>query len=319
LDSRFPKNMSNVTVPSMQDLLTAGVHFGHKTSRGNPRMKNYIFGAREGVHIIDLASSEEKLNEAAQAAYNLGKSGKTMLIIGTKKQAQEIVKELADEVGSHYANVRWVAGQLTNFDEVRKNFKKLNDLQAQLEKGELSRYTKKEQLLISKKLQKYHDELGGVALMEKLPDAVFVIDAVSDNTAVKEALRMNIPIMGLCDSNADPNWFEWPVPANDDGIKSIKLIAETLIRAYGAGKKVAGDKVEAPEEPKKEAKAERKVEPKEKNLEKVEENIQGGNEAQVPEQVAEVESADDSAVAEETAIIEEEVEKEILAESERKV
>src|SRR5260221_6454659 len=134
----------NQTVPTMQDLLEAGAHFGHKVSRGNPRMKNFIYGAKDGVHVIDLAQTEEKLKEATQAAFDLGKAGRTMLIVGTKKQAQDIVKELADEVGAFYANIKWPGGLLTNFDELRRNFKKLDDLKTEQEKGELSRYTKKE-------------------------------------------------------------------------------------------------------------------------------------------------------------------------------
>lgn len=233
-----------IQTPSMQDLLEAGAHFGHKVSRGNPRMKNYIFGAKDGVHVIDLAQTEEKLKVATQAAYEMGKAGKVMLMVGTKKQAQEIVKELADEVGAYYANVKWPGGLLTNFDELRKNFKKLNDLKVEQDKGELSRYTKKEQLLIARKLNKYQMELGGVASMDKMPSVLFVVDAVSDLIAIKEAQRMGLTIIGICDTNADPNWFEYPVPGNDDGIKSIKLFCETMIKAYGEGKKEAGIQAE---------------------------------------------------------------------------
>jgi small subunit ribosomal protein S2 len=249
-----------INTPSMQDLLEAGVHFGHKVSRGNPRMKDYLFGAREGVHIIDLEKSEAKLKEAIQASYELGKQNKTALVVGTKKQAQDIVKELALEVGAFYINIRWPGGLLTNFDEIRKSFKKLNDLKVQQEKGELSRYTKKEQLLISKKLDKYTFELGGVAQMEAIPNVMFVIDAVTDLIAIKEAQKVGMTIIGLCDSNADPSWFDYPVPANDDGIKSIKVIAEALIRAYGQGKKEAG--VAAEKQAKKEADDKAKAEAK---------------------------------------------------------
>jgi small subunit ribosomal protein S2 len=230
----------NVAIPSMQDLLSAGVHFGHKVSRGNPRMKNYLFGARDGVHIINLEKSEEKLQEAANAAYEFGKDGKSLLIVGTKKQAQDIVKELAEKAEANYVNFRWIGGLLTNFDEIRRNFKKLNDLKEQQAKGQLSHYTKKEQLLISKKLEKFERELGGVAKMETIPDVMLVIDAVTDLTAVTEANKMGMQVIGLCDSNADPTWFNYGVPANDDGIKSIRLIADTLVNAFCDGKKEAG-------------------------------------------------------------------------------
>jgi small subunit ribosomal protein S2 len=279
----------------MQDLLEAGVHFGHKVSRGNPRMKDYLFGAREGVHIIDLEKSEAKLKEAMQASYELGKAGKTALIVGTKKQAQDIVKELAEEVGAYYVNIRWPGGLLTNFDELRKNFQRLNSLHQQQEKGELYR-TKKEQLLISRKLGKFSDELGGVAEMDKVPDVLFVIDAVTDQIAIREAQKMKMTIIGLCDSNADPSWFDWPVPANDDGIKSIKIIAESLIRAYGQGKKEAGLAAEKAAAAESEAKAvaDKKAE----------------QQAQV---------ADDAALPAQVEALEVEVEKKILDEQKGKV
>jgi len=220
----------NIKTPDMQELLEAGSHFGHKVSRGNPGMKRYIFGARDGVHIIDLAKTEELLKEAVAAAYEFGKMGKTLLLVGTKKQAQQIVKDLAREADSPFLADCWVGGLYTNFDEIRKNIKKLNDLKVAQSKGELSMYTKKEQLLIARKLEKFNLQLGGVADLEKVPDGIFIIDAVSDNTAVKEANKLGVKVFGICDTNADPAWFDFPVPANDDGIKSIKLISESQKR-----------------------------------------------------------------------------------------
>ncbi len=280
--------MANISIPSMQDLLSAGVHFGHKASRAHPKMKLYIFGAREGIDIIDLAKSEEKLKEASQAAYELGKDGKTLLIVATKKQAKDIVEELAKEVDVPYLSVRWVGGLLTNFDEVKKNFNKLNKLLEEQAKGELTRYTKREQLLISRKLNKFSIELGGASKLDKIPDAMFIVDGVNTNTAVKEGLKVGLKLFGLSDTNADPNWFDFPIPANDDGIKSIKIICETVIRSYGQGKKEAGEKKEA------DAKAEEK---------KKEESTSGI----------------DTAVAEEAAILEEVIEKKTVEDSERKV
>lgn len=279
-----------IKTPTMQELLEAGSHFGHKVSRGNPRMKKYIFGARDGVHIIDLAKTEQALKEATEAAYELGKSGQVMLIVGTKKQAQEMVEELAKAAGAPYMNKTWVPGFFTNFEELRKNIKKLNELKVAQEKKELSHYTKREQLLISRKLQKFADELGGIADLEKIPLAIFVVDAVSDNTAVKESQKLGLKIFGICDTNADPNWFDFPVPANDDGIKSIKLICETVLGAYAKGRKDAGETV-----------GEVKKESKESDEPKA------------------VEEKLDGAVAEETAIIEEEVEKKVVEDFERKV
>src|SRR5258708_5978548 len=213
-----------ISVPSMQDLLAAGVHFGHKVRRGHPKMSPYIYGAREGVHIIDLAFSESKLKEAADSAFQFGKNGGVLLLVGTKKQARPIIKELAGEVEAPFIAERWSGGLLTNFEEIRKNIKKLLSLKEEQEKGELSRYTKKEQLLIARKLIKFEAEMGGVAQMEKIPGAIFVVDGVSDNTAVKEAKKMGLIIFGLCDTNSDPNWFHYPVPATSHVINSIKII-----------------------------------------------------------------------------------------------
>jgi small subunit ribosomal protein S2 len=280
--------MANISVPSMQDLLSAGVHFGHKASRAHPKMKPFIFGAREGIDIIDLAKSEEKLKEATQAAYQLGKDGKTLLIVATKKQAKDIVEELAKEVDVPYLSVRWVGGLLTNFEEIKKNFDKLNKLLEEQGKGELTRYTKREQLLISRKLNKFSIELGGASKLNKIPDAMFIVDAVNTNTAVKEAIKVGLKLFGISDTNADPNWFDYPIPANDDGIKSIKIICETVIRAYGLGKKEAGEK---------------------KELEKA---------AEEKKAAAEAENVN-KAAAEETAVLEEVIEKKTVEDSERKV
>lgn len=296
-----------ISTPSMQELLTAGVHFGHKISRGHPKMKQFIYGAREGVHIIDLAMADEKLKEAAEEAYKLGKAGKILLIVGTKKQAQQKIESLAKDANAFYLNKRWVGGLLTNFEEIRKNIKKLNDLKIQQEKGELSRYTKKEQLLISRKLAKFILELGGIADMDKIPDAMFIVDAVSDKTAVVEAKKTGVEVLGLCDTNADPYFFDFPVPANDDGIKSINLICDTVLGAYSKGKKEAGVKV-AESQLADVDKSDQATKPQAKNK-KVEEKNE-------PEEPA---PAVDAAVAEETKALEEEVEKVVLEESERKI
>lgn len=274
-----------IKVPSMQELLEAGVHFGHQVRRGNPKMKPYVYGAREGVHIIDLAKSEEMLKAAAEAAYELGKNNKVMLLVGTKKQAREIIEALGKEVQTPYITSKWVGGLLTNFDEIKKNIKRLSDLREEKEKGSLTRYTKKERLLISRKLDKFQENLGGVSDLLKVPDALFIVDAVADATAVKEGQRVGVTLLGFSDTNANPNDFDYPIAANDDGIKSIKLIAETVIQAYGEGKKVGI-----------------------KN-----EEIRVKDEADKAEKAAK--EAEDSKVAEEAAAIEEEVEKEVVKEN----
>lgn len=225
-------------VPSMQDLLTAGVHFGHRVSRGHPKMAPFIFGAREGVSILDLEKSEEMLKKAVEKAYELGKDGKVILLIGTKKQARGIVEELAKEADIPYLSVRWSGGLFTNFDEVRKNIDKLIGLKKDLEAGKLQR-TKKEQLLIARKINKFDTEMGGITYMTKVPDAIFVVDAVADRIAITEANKMKLEVLGICDTNADPNWFTYPIPGNDDGIKAIKIVCDAVIGAYIQGKKEA--------------------------------------------------------------------------------
>lgn len=230
--------------PSMQQLLEAGVHFGHQVRRGDPQMRQYIYGVRDGVHIINLELSEQLLKAAAEYAYRLGEEGKVLLFIGTKKQAQPIVTEAAKNIKAPYLANRWVGGFLTNFEELRKNISKLNSLRSQQEKGELSRYTKKEQLLISRKLQKFGIILGGVAQLDKLPDAIFITDAVSEKTAIKEASGVGIKIIAITDTNANPSSVDYPIPGNDDASKSLQLLVETIALSYGAGLK-SGDKIVA--------------------------------------------------------------------------
>lgn len=286
--------MATIKTPDMQELLGAGVHFGHKISRGHPKMKRYIFGARDGVHILDLAHSEAQLKEAAEAAFEMGKAGQIMLIVGTKKQSQQIVEDLAKEADTPYLNQTWYGGIFTNFEEIKKNWKKLTDLRTEQEKGQLSRYTKREQMLIGKNLSKFTREMGGALSLDKLPDALFVVDAVGDNIAVREANKMGVKVIGLCDTNADPTWFDYPVAANDDGIKSIKIICETIIRAYAAGKKEAGIKVGEVKSSK------------------------GTTSTKSTTGEAQDEGLDEE-LAQEAAAIEEEVEKEVVDESSRKV
>jgi small subunit ribosomal protein S2 len=273
----------------MQDLLEAGAHFGHKVSRGNPRMKRYVYGARDGVQIVDLAKTEEMLKEATEKAYQLGKDGKIMLLVGTKKQAQDMIRDLAKEADTYYLVQKWVKGLFTNFEEIRKNIKKLLDLKEKQQKKQLDHYTKREQLFISRTLNKFEYELGGVSLMDKLPDAIFVVDGVADKIAIKEARETGVKVLGISDTNADPMTFDYPIPANDDGIKSIKLICETVIGAYIEGKKESGIKT-----------GEKKA----------------SSESKEAKEEAETEISE--AVAEEAAAIEEMVEKEVVEESSRK-
>lgn len=229
-----------VKTPTLQELLEAGVHFGHQVRRGHPRMKPYIYGARDGVHIIDLTQSDKFLKEACEFVQSLGREGKVLLFVGTKKQARPIIEETIKELNAPYLTERWIGGFLTNFEEIKKNIKLLKDFKAQKEKGELSKYTKKEQLLLDRKMAKLEKDFKGVMELEVLPDAIFVVDAVSDNIAVREANRLGIKIVAIADSNCNVSEIDYPIPGNDDAIKSITILVGSVASAYGEGKKEAG-------------------------------------------------------------------------------
>lgn len=231
-------------LPTLEELLEAGVHFGHQVRRGHPRMRPYIYGTRDGVHIIDLTQSDKYLKEACEFVYNLGKEGKILLFVGTKKQAKPIVEELAKELQAPYLSERWMGGFLTNFEEIKKNITKLKEYLEQKAKGELSKYTKKEQLLLERKMSKLQKVFTGVMELPGLPDAIFVVDAVSDNIAIREASRLGIKVAAIADSNSDPTQIDYPIPGNDDAIKSIKILVSAVALAYGEGKKEAGKRAE---------------------------------------------------------------------------
>lgn len=252
-------------LPSLQELLEAGVHFGHQVRRGHPRMKTFIFGSREGIHVIDLTKSETYLKEAAEAAYELGKNGKILLFVGTKKQARPIVEELAKKLDTPYLVERWVGGFLTNFDEILKNIKVLKTLKEQKEKNQLTKYTKKERLLIDRKIAKLEKDYKGVMNYDRTPDALFVVDAVSDNVAVKEAKRSRLKVIAIADSNCNVEEIDYPIPGNDDAIKSIKILTEAIGEAYWVGKQEAGKNAEKA--------AKQAEEDQKKALEKVSEEI----------------------------------------------
>ena len=228
-------------LPTLEELLEAGVHFGHQVRRGHPRMKPYIYGARDGVHIIDLTQSDKYLKEACEYVYQLGKSSKVLLFVATKKQARVIVEPLAKELEAPYLVERWMGGFLTNFEEIKKNIKLLKEYKEQKAKGQLTKYTKKEQLLLERKMDKLEKDFRGVMDMEKWPDALFVIDAVTDNIAVREANRLGIKVVAIADSNCNVSELDHPIPGNDDAIKSITILVETIAKAYGEGKKEAGE------------------------------------------------------------------------------
>lgn len=225
--------MSNI---SLKDLLEAGCHFGHQARRWNPKMKKYIYGERGGVHIIDLVQTKKSLDDACEFVKKLANEGKVILFVGTKRQAAGIVKDQAIRVGMPYLTQRWVGGFLTNWQEINKRIRKLHEMKEKREKGEYKVYTKKEQLLLDREIAKLEKFLGGVAKMEKLPDALFVVDTHREEVAVLEANRMGIPVIGVVDTNANPEIVDWVIPSNDDAVKAIELIVTEIASLIASSK-----------------------------------------------------------------------------------
>ena len=225
-----------VKLPSLLEMLKAGAHFGHQKSRWHPKMKEYIFGVRGGVHIIDLECTAEMLAKALEYAKTLASEGKVILFVGTKRQARDLVKAAAQASGMPYLTERWIGGMLTNFDEVRRRLKKYRNLKNQFETKEIERYTKKEQLELQKKLATMERYLSGIAALDRLPDALYIADLKTEKTAVAEADRKNVPIIAVCDSNTNPIKVRYPIPANDDAVNSIRLIVDLMAEAVNEGK-----------------------------------------------------------------------------------
>lgn len=230
----------NVTI---KQLLEAGVHFGHQTKRWNPKMKPYIYGARNGVHIIDLQKALPYISAAYDKLFEIAKEGKVILIIGTKKQANPIVVEEAKRCGMPYVNERWLGGMITNFATIKLSIKRLKELESLKESEEFSRFTKKEMARMEKEIVKHQKVLDGVRDMNRVPDAVFIVDVHHEIIAAKEARRLGIPIIGVADTNADPELTDWLIPGNDDAIRAIKLILSTMADAILEGRKIYEEKI----------------------------------------------------------------------------
>ena len=240
------------TTVSIKSLLEAGVHFGHQTRRWNPKMKPYIFGERNGIYILDLKQTMYALDDAYSFLSVLGASGKKVLFVGTKKQAQEPVKTNAERAGMPYVNYRWMGGMLTNFATIRTRVQRMEEIEAMKANGTFEKYTKKEQAVMNKELDKLQMALGGIRDMHDLPDALFVVDTKHEENAVREAHRLHIPIIGLIDTNADPDEIDFGIPANDDAIRSVNLLCSVAADALvaGAGAEVTEEEMaaEAPAE-----------------------------------------------------------------------
>lgn len=231
---------------SMKQLLEAGVHFGHQTRRWNPKMSLYIFGERNGIHIIDLQKTVKKLKEAYQFTKDLAASGETIVFVGTKKQAQDAIREEADRCGMPYVNYRWLGGMLTNFTTVKKSISYLKELESISEK-EMSERSKKEQSMLNKDKEKLVRSLGGIKNMPKLPGAIFVIDTKKEHIAVQEARKLGIPVIAVVDTNCDPGEVDVVIPGNDDAIRAVKLMASVMASAIleGRSKELEGREVSA--------------------------------------------------------------------------
>ena len=229
-----------MSVVSMKDLLEAGVHFGHQTRRWNPKMKRFIFGERGGIYIIDLTQTQALLEEAHTLVSNIAARRGTVLFVGTKKQAQDAVAEQAQRVGMPYVNNRWLGGLLTNWRTLSERIEHLHDLRRLKTDGQLDLLPSKERIAMESELEKLEANLGGVADMKRQPDAVVVLDLKKEQLAVREARRLNIPIIGLVDTNADPDEADLVIPGNDDAIRSCSLVTRVLADGIEAGKQLVG-------------------------------------------------------------------------------
>src|SRR3989344_2047900 len=220
----------------VKDLLEAGCHFGHQAQRWNPKIASYVYTKRNGVHIFDLFQTAKKLEAAAQFVYSLAKEGKTVIFIGSKRQAQDIVREEAVAAGAPYITIRWLGGTITNWDQVKKSIDKLNRLKQDKMDGKLDVYTKRERVLIDKDISRLERFFGGISQIKGIPDAIVVVDTKKEDNAVKEAITKKVPVVGIVDSNSDPERIDYAIPANDDAVRSITLIVHTLANSYKEGR-----------------------------------------------------------------------------------
>ncbi|MEX0890133.1 MAG: 30S ribosomal protein S2 [Balneolaceae bacterium] len=220
---------------SIEELLKSGAHFGHLTRRWNPKMKEFIFMQRNGIHIIDLKKSQKYLQEALEEVATLAREGKTILFVGTKKQSQEIIRTEAVRCGMPFVTHRWLGGMLTNFSTVRKSISRMEEIEKMSQDGTFDELTKKEGLMLEREREKLVNTLGGIANMNRLPGAIFVVDTIKEHIAVNEAVKLNIPIIALADTNSDPDIPDYIIPCNDDSARTIQLITSQVADAIIEG------------------------------------------------------------------------------------
>ena len=225
-----------MAVVAMKQLLEAGVHFGHQTRRWDPKMAEYIFQARNGIHIIDLQKTSKKLDEAYEFLRAQAAEGKTILFVGTKKQAQECIKEAALKCGMYYVDQRWLGGMLTNFGTIKARVQRLKDLETMEQDGTFDVLPKKEVIILKREMEKLEKNLGGIKEMEELPGVIFLVDPKKERIAILEARKLNIPLVGIVDTNCNPEDLDYPIPGNDDAIRAVKLITDTMANAVIEGR-----------------------------------------------------------------------------------
>ena len=230
--------MANV---SMRDMLSAGVHFGHQTHRWNPKMSPYIYGAKNGVYILNLQKTARLYRDAVDFVSRLGQKGEAIVFVGTKRQAQEVILEQATRAKQHYVNHRWLGGMLTNFTTIRISIDRIEEIEKQLGVGHVEKLTKKEVIRLERELSKLLRNLGGIRRMGKLPGAIFIVDTIKEHIAVAEARKLKIPIIALCDTNSNPDLIDYPIPSNDDAIRAIKLFTTAMADAYLTGAALGKD------------------------------------------------------------------------------
>ena len=253
--------MAKYKVPKIQEMIDAGVHFGHQTKRWHPKMEPYIYTVSKGVHIIDLEKTEEMLRKACDFLYEQASMGKVIVFVGTKKQSKDIIEKEAKRSGALYVNERWVGGTITNFETIKKNIDKLLSYLKSREEGKFSIYTKKERLLIDREIEKLQASYGGISSLRKTPEVLFVIDTKREKTAIREAKRSGVPVVAIVDTNANPEDIDYPIPGNDDAIKSVALIVRAIADAVEEGYKEFGKS-------EKEKREKKEIEEKESSFEK---------------------------------------------------
>lgn len=235
---RFKKAQKTMTVQvSLEKLLEAGAHFGHQTRRWNPRMAEFIYGQEEGIHIFDLTKTKSCLEEALNFLTSSIKEGKIVLLLGTKKQAKEKIAEIAKEAGLPYITERWLGGTLTNFEQVQRSIRKMSETKEKMAAGEFKDYTKKERLMIERDIERMERFLGGISGLTKTPDILFIVDTHKEIGAVKEANKVKVPVVGIVDTNANPDLVDFPIPMNDDASKATDYVLELVKEAILEGKK----------------------------------------------------------------------------------